>query len=304
MSAGRLPQPLRIAVPASTSNLGVGFDVLGLALTLENRFHLEPSGELRVTGCEERFRRDDNLVWTSYQRTCQLLGAEAQPLAIDIQTGIPLSGGLGSSSTCIIAGVAAALIACDEPLQSERVIEIASAIEGHADNVTASVLGGIASSCTTARDEMVIITWPVHESWRFVALCPPYEVRTADARRALPKEVPHSDVEWQSSRCLALVRAMGEGDGELLGAILDDHIHEPYRKNLIPDHDQAKELALSAGAAAGFWISGSGSTLLAACTSEAAAEAVNAAWEGAFPTYDRFILQANTSGYTVEREGA
>ncbi len=301
MSVARLIHPISVTVPATSGNVSVGFDCLGLALTLANRFRLEGADELVVTGCEERFQGEDNLVWTSYRRTCELLGFEAAPLAISIDADIPLSGGLGSSSTCIIAGVSAALIACGEPVERERVIEIASAIEGHPDNVVAAVLGNLASSCTTAEGELIIVSWPVHESWRYVLLCPPYEVRTADARRALPAQVPLAEVEWQTSRCLALVRALEEGDGELLGSILDDHVHEPYRKNLIPDHDQAKKLALGAGAA-GFWISGSGSSLLAACVDDASAEAVAAAWNAAFPGYDSFILATDPCGYEVVEE--
>ena len=298
MSTAKLPRPITVEVPATTANMGVGFDVLGLALSLENRFRLSPAETLTITGCDERFCSDDNLVWTSYQKTCELCGYDAAPIAIEIDADIPLSGGLGSSSTCIIAGVAAGLLASGQDVNPTRVIEIANAIEGHPDNVVPAVLGNLASSCTTDDEELILVSWPVDERWRYALLCPPYEVRTDKARMVLPKEVPHRVVEWQSSRCLALVRALGEGDGELMGAILTDRIHEPFRKQLIPDHDRAKKLALDAGAS-GFWISGSGSALLAACLSDEVAEAVSAAWEKEFPTYERFILETDPDGFSL-----
>ncbi len=299
MSTARLPRPIDITVPATSANMGVGFDVLGLALSLSNRFHLEAADDLSITGCDECFAGEDNLVWTSYQKACELSGFDAAPVSIHINASIPLTGGLGSSSTCIVAGVAAGLFACGREADPSRVIEIANAIEGHPDNVVPSVLGNLASSCTTDDEELIIVSWPVDARWRFALLCPPYAVRTDKARMVLPKEVPHRVVEWQSSRCLALVRALGEGDGELLGAVLSDRIHEPFRKQLIPDHDRAKKLALEGGAS-GFWISGSGSALLAACLSDEAAEAVSAAWEREFPSYERFILETNTQGFEIE----
>ncbi len=299
MSVARLPHPVEITVPATSANMGVGFDVLGLALSLENRFRIAPADSLSISGCDERFCGADNLVWTSYRKTCELSGYDAAPVKIGIDADIPLTGGLGSSSTCIVTGVAAGLLACGQDAEPSRVIEIANAIEGHPDNVVACVLGSLASSCTTEDDELIIVSWPVDERWRFALLCPPYAVRTDKARMVLPKEVPHRVVEWQSSRCLALVRALGEGDGELLGAVLSDRIHEPYRKQLIPDHDRAKKLALDAGAS-GFWISGSGSALLAACLSDDDAEAVSAAWEREFPAYERFILSTDLDGFEVK----
>ncbi len=298
MSVAKLPRPVDITVPATSANMGVGFDVLGLALSLANRFHLEPAGRLAISGCDAKFQGEDNLVWTSYQKACELSGFDAAPVKIEIDADIPVTGGLGSSSTCIVAGVAAGLLACGRDADPSRVIEIANAIEGHPDNVVPSVLGNLASSCTTDDEELIIVSWPVDERWRFALLCPPYAVRTDKARMVLPKEVPHRVVEWQSSRCLALVRALGEGDGELLGAVLADRVHEPFRKQLIPDHDRAKKLALDAGAA-GFWISGSGSALLAACLSDDVAEAVSAAWEREFPSYERFILSTDPHGFEV-----
>ena len=100
-----------VTVPATSANVGVGYDCLGLALDLPARFTFEPARELLIDGCEERFRGEDNLVWTSYLETCKNLLAKPIPLHITIDSPIPLSGGLGSSSTCVVAGVALCVLA-------------------------------------------------------------------------------------------------------------------------------------------------------------------------------------------------
>ena len=287
-----------VRVPATSANVGVGFDCLGIALDLTATFLIAPAEQLEIDGCEARFRSEDNLVWQSYLDACRELGVEPMPLHITILSPIPLSGGLGSSSACVIAGIAAAMALSGTGFDREAALELACAVEGHPDNVAPAILGGLVSSfidggvTTSTRMD-------VADNLRFVAIAPPYEVRTADARRVLPDEVTRETAVWQMGRCVATVRALETGDAALLGAACNDRLHEPYRAKLIPDYDALRTAALEAGACA-FMISGSGSTMLAVADGDAAAERVAAALGQTCPGYWLRALPANTLGTTVE----
>ena len=287
-----------VRVPATSANVGVGFDCLGIALDLTATFLMTPSDRLEVEGCEQRFRGEDNLVWQSYLDACGRLGTQARPLHITILSPIPLSGGLGSSSACVIAGIGAAMALSPEGFDRERALELAVAMEGHPDNVAPALLGGLVSSFvdggTTTSTRM-----DVAGNLRFVAVAPPYEVRTAEARRVLPAEVSRDTAVWQMGRCVAVVRALELGDAELLGAACHDRLHEPYRAKLIPDYDALREAALEAGACA-YMISGSGSTMLAVADGDQTAARVADALREARPGYWLQVLPANTLGTTVE----
>lgn len=263
---------MRVTVPATSANLGVGFDCLGVALDLRATFTMAEAEELAITGCEERFRGRDNLVWTTYLDTCATLGVHPGALAIDIDSPIPLSGGLGSSSTCVVAGVAAALVRAGRGWDTELALDLATKAEGHPDNVAPAVLGGLTSSFVSGKDT-VATRMDVADNVSFVIMAPPYEVRTADARQVLPKQVSLETCVWQVGRAVASVRALETGDLGLLGKACDDRLHEPYRRRLIPDYDALRDAALEAGAAA-FVISGSGSTMLAICDGTDASDRV------------------------------
>lgn len=250
-----------VSVPATSANLGVGYDCLGMALDLRATFGLIRSDELEVHGCEERFRGPDNLVWTSFLTGLAALGAEPFPVRIDIDSPIPLAGGLGSSSACVVAGIAAAQALVAGEVDPDLTLRVATQVEGHPDNVAPAVLGGVVSSFV-ADGETVSTRADVAPNLRFVAVAPPYEVRTSDARRVMPDEVPLSTAVWQMGRCAATLQALCAGDAELLGKACHDRLHEPYRKLLIADYEPLRAVALEAGACA-FFISGSGSTMIA-----------------------------------------
>lgn len=287
-----------VRVPATSANVGVGFDCLGIALDLTATFLMTPADCLEVDGCEERFRGEDNLVWQSYREACRALGLEAAPLRITILSPIPLSGGLGSSSACVIAGVAGAMALAGEGFDRERALELACAIEGHPDNVAPALLGGLVSSFVD--DDVTTSTrMDVAGNLRFVAIAPPYEVRTADARRVLPDTVSRETAVWQMGRCVAVVRALETGDAALMAAACHDRLHEPYRSRLIPDYDALREAALGAGACA-FMISGSGSTMVAVADGDEVAARVAEALARTCPGYWLQTLPANTLGTTVE----
>lgn len=287
-----------VRVPATSANVGVGFDCLGLALDLTATFLMTPSDALEVDGCEERFRGEDNLVWRSYLDACEELGLEAQPLRITILSPIPLSGGLGSSSACVIAGIGAAMALSPEGFDRTRALELAVRLEGHPDNVAPALMGGLVSSFVEG-DTTTSTRMDIADNLRFVAIAPPYEVRTADARRVLPAEVSRETAVWQMGRCVAVVRALETGDAGLLAAACHDRLHEPYRAKLIADYEPLRKAALAAGACA-FMISGSGSTMLAVADGSEVAERVADALGRTCPGYWLQTLPANTLGTTVE----
>ena len=287
-----------VRVPATSANVGVGFDCLGIALDLTATFLMTPAEKLEIVGCEERFRGEDNLVWQSYLDACERLGVEPTPLHITILSPIPLSGGLGSSSACVIAGIAGAMALSADGFDRERALELACADEGHPDNVAPALLGGLVSSFVDG-DKTTSTRMDVADNLRFVAIAPPYEVRTADARRVLPTEVSRDTAVWQMGRLVALVRALELGDAELLAKACHDRLHEPYRAKLIPDYEALRAAALDAGACA-FMISGSGSTMIAVADGNEAAARVATALGETCPGYWLRTLPANTLGTTVE----
>ena len=287
-----------VRVPATSANVGVGFDCLGIALSLTATFLMTPASELKIEGCEERFRGKDNLVWQSYLQACERLGLEAKPLHITILSPIPLSGGLGSSSACVIAGVAAAQALSPAGYSREQCLELATMIEGHPDNVAPAIMGGLVSSFIED-DQTTSTAMSIADNLRFIAIAPPYEVRTADARRVLPTEVSLATAVWQMGRCVAVVRALETGDADLLAKASHDKLHEPYRSKLIADYEPLREAALGAGAAA-FLISGSGSTMLAIADGDEKAAQVHEALSATCPNFWLQTLTANSLGTTVE----
>lgn len=286
-----------VSVPATSANLGVGFDTLGLALDLEARFAFLRAPALKIVGCEPRFCGSDNLVWTSYLTACAALQTEPTPLQIDIQSPIPLSGGLGSSSACVIAGLMAAQLMHGHAYDPAFTLKLACGIEGHPDNVAPAILGGLVSSFMD-EGQAITLRSSVASNLRFVVIAPPYEVRTSDARRVLPQEVPLSTAVWQMGRCHAMVEGLRSGDAALIARAAQDKLHEPYRAQLIADYEPLRCVALEAGACA-FVISGSGSTMLAISDGPSCAQRVHDALASARPDMWLHILPAHLQGASV-----
>lgn len=293
-----MPGPrLSITVPATSANLGVGFDVMGLALNLVATFTFSPAKELTVYGCLEEFCNEQNLVWTSYTTACKMLDVVPRTVAIGIDSPLPLSGGLGSSSTCVVAGVVAAQLLSGRPFDRSLTLNMATAIEGHPDNVAPAVYGGLTSSFVEAGTTYAAVM-PVGENLRFVAMAPPYVVRTDEARKALPTTIPLQTAVWQMGRCVAMADALARGDTQLIAKACHDKLHEPHRMLLIPDYDVLRTRALQAGACA-FIISGSGSTMLAVTDGDDVAHDVVEATHNMVDGLWIRVLRAHTGGTTT-----
>ncbi|MBU0997276.1 MAG: homoserine kinase [Firmicutes bacterium] len=249
-----------IKVPASSANLGIGFDSSALALSLYNTFLFEISEKTSFVGFEKAFSNESNLVYQSYRFVFQKLNRKPLPIKITlVKQEIPVSRGLGSSSACIIAGAMAANHVLNHPFTEQELLQLMVAEEGHPDNLVASFYGGLTSSFMDS-DEIIYMKKDVSLNLHFYLLIPPFEVSTKMARELLPKSLPFKDVTSVLSRVHFLMDAFHQGDFRLLQKILKDKIHEPYRYPLIQDGLQIKEELEALGACV--LISGSGSTLL------------------------------------------
>lgn len=250
---------LHIKVNATSANLCVGFDTLGLALDLANDFYFEPADKFYFDGFELEYANDDNLVKTSYEYVFKLLNIKIIPVKIKIISRIPISRGLGSSSTLIVAGIMAANYYLNNPLSKDECLKIATAIEGHPDNVAPAIFGGLVASFKD-KDNIKYVKYEVSNALKFMTISPKEMLETKKAREVLPKSYQREDVVNNLSRIVNIPYAFKNGDLDLINALFNDKIHEPYRMNLIKNSYEFKNIAERQGLP--FCISGSGSTML------------------------------------------
>lgn len=297
-----------IRVPGTTANLGPGFDCLGAALTLYNQFRftsLDTDDErlkIAVTGSEaDRVVTDEsNLSYQAFVKLYEHLGQTPPPVAIDIELGVPLARGLGSSATAIVGGLMGANQLAGEPLSQAEVMQLAIAMEGHPDNVVPALLGG-AHLAATQGEEWVICDLPWHRDIVPVIAIPDFELSTAEARKVLPAEYSRADAIFNAAHLGLLLRGLETGNGSWLAAGLDDRIHQPYRKTLISGYDTVRSAALAAGAY-GMVISGAGPTLLALSSPDSASEvaaAMTSAWQDLGIMAEARSIEIDTTGATI-----
>ncbi len=257
-----------VSVPATTANLGPGFDCIGAALTEYNHFEFTLLDtdtldlSITVTGKEASRVSCDrtNLVYQSFVQFYQHLKKTPPNVAIDIQLGVPLARGLGSSATAIIGGLVAGNQLAGEPLCLSEIMELAIAIEGHPDNVVPALLGNCQLSVgETGNWQICPIAW--HPDLIPVVAIPNFELSTQQARSVLPNHLSRQDAIFNIAHLGLLIKALETANSDWLIMALDDKLHQPYRQQLITGYDDLKTAALSAGAY-GMVISGAGPTLL------------------------------------------
>lgn len=257
-----------VRVPATSANCGPGFDCLGLACTLYNEFTYErlplEQGVQVVSegqGSGQLPEGRSNLAAQSFFALWEKLKQPKTGLKITSRIRVPVSRGLGSSSTAIVAGLTAANALAGNPLTKADLVTEATKIEGHPDNVAPAILGGITVNVMEGgRVESLKIA--LARPLKLVVLVPDMPLPTSKARAALPRTVPHKDAVYNASRAALLVGSLMSGDYEFLTTALEDRLHQPYRLPLIPGAKEALEAARKAGAYNGI-ISGAGSTLMA-----------------------------------------
>ena len=250
-----------IRVPATTANLAAGFDVLGCALGLYNTLSFTPAERLSFSGCDEQYQSEENLAYVAYARVWrELRRAEIPPVHIHIEAGIPVCRGLGSSAALIAAGAMAANVMAGKPFDKRQLLALTTPIEGHPDNLAPALLGGLTASMLLG-GQVYTVEYLPHPELRFVALSPDFPLSTHEARRVLPAMVAHGDAVRNAGYLAVLLRAIEQGDEELIAASLQDRLHQPYRRRLIPEYDRVEALANQNGCHA-VCISGAGPTIL------------------------------------------
>lgn len=254
---------ITVRVPATTANIGPGFDSMGCALALYNYITCKvlPAGKLVITGCPEPYQNEENLAVQGYRAVLSRLGLPNEGLSLNIRAEIPVCRGLGSSAALIAGGAAAANLLHGSPLPPAELLEVTNEIEGHPDNLAPAIYGGLTASLVEDGKPRTV-KLPLSPTLRWVAAIPDFELSTHLARAVLPKEVAFVDAVYNASHGAVLVGALGRGDRELIAMALRDRLHQPYREKLIPEYNKVKTAAEQCGAIA-FCISGAGPTLLA-----------------------------------------
>ena len=267
-----------VRVPGTSANCGPGFDCLGLATTIYNYLDLtllhankvvvEAAGE----GAENIPRGKRNLTWQAVQRLLQEVGRETDFKGAIIRTknNVPISRGLGSSSTAIVGGLVAANEILGAPLTRQELLKLATELEGHPDNVAPALFGGFTVS---VMDKGAVQTFSFQPriKLKLIVAVPDFELSTRLARKVLPKNISMKDAIFNVSRASMLIAALVEGREELLPLAFDDALHQPYRKKLVPGMTEVFEAA-KAAVALGAAISGAGSCLIAFTTTRSGLE--------------------------------
>jgi homoserine kinase len=292
---------LRARVPATSANLGPGFDTLGLALDLHLEVHLTPAERdaFVYRGNGSVPDEPDNLVHRGFRAVHQAVGRETPPVRFEVDNPIPLARGLGSSSAALVAGAALADAMLGEPLGKDGVFRVAARLEGHPDNVAPAVYGGFTVSAADDDGEYRTVSLALPPAWRLVFGVPTFELGTAAARAALPERYDRADVILTSSRTALWVAAVATGDAELLRTAALDVVHQPFRAPLVPGLLETTRRLRAAGAAAAF-LSGAGPTI-GVVTDEGHLEACTAALRSFVGDDGAVLALGSATGYRTER---
>jgi homoserine kinase len=279
-----------VEVPASSANLGSGFDCFAAALSLRLRAELhrgdEPGIVLNARG--EGVPRDDadpeeNLVIRAFRHGLRTAGGAAVGAGswrLEVASMIPAARGLGSSAAAIVAGLLLGMTVGRRSPDADELLALATDLEGHPDNVSAAIFGGIALAVTTPMAPATIRRFRPPERWIPVLFIPVAESQTSEMRAALPASVLHADAAAQAARAALLATAVVTSDASLLRVAMDDRLHQPYRLPVLADSRRLIEVAYDQGAA-GACLSGAGPSVLAICDAPAVAHGVEKALNAA-----------------------
>jgi len=296
---------IRVRVPATSANLGPGFDALGLALRLYNTLELwdadAPAIEVEGEGAGTLPRDPSHLAYRAARAVVKRAGRAARrpPEAFGIRqrNHIPLARGLGSSAAAIVGGAVAANARLGGPLGLQALLDLAAELEGHPDNVAPALLGGfVACAATPSGVRWLRLASP---SLAAVLAVPECAVSTVEARRLLPAEVPFADAVFNVSRTALLVGALSAGRTDLLAEATEDRLHQPYRAALVPGLAEVLAAARRAGAW-GAVLSGSGPSVLAFGDAPGIGAAMAEAFRAAGVGCRTLGVQIDTEGAVVE----
>jgi len=302
-SAHQMPPIASVDVPASSANLGSGFDAFAAALSLKLRAELRHGDEAGIVlnargegAPGDHEPADDNLLIRAFREG---LRASAAPggasWRLDVSSMIPSARGLGSSAAAIVAGVVLGAAVGRRAVEADELLALAARLEGHPDNVAAALYGGFTLAIPGDADRVALRRFRVPEAWIPVAFIPHRESRTDDMRAVLPRTVDHAAAARQAARSALLATAIMTSDAGLLRDAMTDELHQPYRLPQLPGSAQLIEMAYERGAA-GACLSGAGPTVLAICDSTPSAHAVEKAWNASGVRGMATRLRFDTSG--------
>jgi homoserine kinase len=295
---------ITIRVPATSANLGPGFDSLGLALDLWNeaviRLAIEYSARVNGEGTERLSPGENNLIIRSAQKLAETAGKRLPPFHLDCINRIPLSSGLGSSAAAKLTGLLGANLLLGKPMSIEEILNLATDMEGHPDNVAPALLGGLVVS---TRENGKVFAHRIHLAGKsdspihITVVLPDFHFSTGQARAALPEQVALKEAVHNIGRAMLVTEAFREGDFDLLGKAMTDTLHQPHRLSLIPGAQQAMDAAKGAGASA-VALSGAGPSLIAFSSNRdtAIGEAMTRAFQEAGLSARTFHLKMSDRG--------
>lgn len=254
-----------VRVPASSANMGAGFDCMGIALSLHNTICVEEceSGIIVENKSPDEFipTGESNLIYRAAQVVFKKTGYHAGGIRIIQNSEIPMTRGLGSSSACIIGGMLAANVISGRKLSYPEILDLAAEMEGHPDNVAPALYGGF---CTAITDggHTIVKSVKIEKDLAFVAMIPDFFVSTKKSRCTLPEMVSHKDAAFNTGRAAMFALSLAGGDMQNLKAAVQDRLHQPYRSSYIEHMEETFKKAYKNGAYA-VWLSGSGPTMTA-----------------------------------------
>lgn len=256
---------IKVRVPATSANLGPGFDSLWIALNIYNEyeFELKEDKGLFFEGVEEEFQNKDNIIFMAIKKVFDKYDFKFNGIKIKIiKQDIPISRGLGSSSSCIVAGIIGAFALMGREINRDEILSLAVDIEGHPDNVCPAIFGGLISTIMVDNKKTLYNCVEVKDGIKFIALIPRFKLSTEKARAILPKEILFRDCIYNIGRAALLISCFSNGNYALLKEATKDRIHERFRSKLIDNFDEVYNKSLELGAISCF-LSGAGPTLMA-----------------------------------------
>jgi len=288
-------------VPAGTSNLGAGFDALGLALEIYLRVRLELSSKLEIVAlgidAKEIPTTPDNLIVRVAKRVAAQRNKELPPFRMTIANEIPLARGLGSSAAAIIAGITCYELLAQDRLSEAEIFRYAFEFESHPDNLSPALRGGLVAACQGPESEVFIANLSVAQGVKCVLVIPEFEISTEKARAVLPQTYLRRDAVYNLQRSALVIGALTTGNWGLLREAMKDRIHQPYRASLIPGFEEV--LALRTPGMYGVALSGAGPTIFA-FAEPAAADSVG--WE-ITAVFEKHDVKALPHVVNIDTEG-
>lgn len=295
-------------VPASTTNLGPGFDVLGLALQLYSEVTLETTEtetQVIVKGvdADKIPSTPEHIAFQAVELVFEQSGSKRpKGFKLEIENGIPAIRGLGGSGTAILGGLLTANALCGTPFSNEELLNFATELEGHPDNVAASLYGGLVVSAQE-NTEVHTVRLPCPPILSIVLAIPDFPLSTEQARNVLPTSVGFADAVYNTSRSTLLIASIVTGQFEMLRVAMKDRLHQPYRTSLIPGFNDVAEAATAAGALS-VALSGAGPSIAAYCLehTEQVAERMQSAFKKHQIASDIKILKPDADGASIHIE--